>query len=377
MVARDTMGGAIRRPRPNEEEKVKFNNVSLGIGVVALAATAVLAGLAPAYAQDKKPYVIYLSNNFVGNDWRQQMLRIADVAVKKPPLAGRVDLKVEVVETTIQAQINSLNSIIRTKPDAILIDAGSGEALNPTIQKACDAGITIVAFDQIVSAPCAYTIESDWVMAPQVEAEWMAAKLGGKGKILVDRGLAGAPISDQLQKGFEGVIKNYPDIEIVGYFNGDYALGPEQAGVAALLAAHPQVDGIFVQGYGAGALKALQNAGRPIVPVTGSPFNLSTTMCAQTAGAQCILAPNPAYLSAEAIKLAVQILDGKKPAEMAIKLRNAFLTTDPVASKLFPDAKMTKIEVGVNAFPDMAPGLFLPVSPDWVEITPAEAAGTK
>ena len=69
------------------------------------------------------PYVIYLSNNFVGNDWRQQMERVAEVSVKKGPLAGRVDLKIENVENTVQAQINSLNNIIRAKPDAILIDA--------------------------------------------------------------------------------------------------------------------------------------------------------------------------------------------------------------------------------------------------------------
>src|SRR5258707_3408814 len=101
-----------------------------------------LAAAPPALAEGKS-YKIYLSNNFVGNDWRQQMLRSADIAVKKPPLAGRVDLKVEVVETTVQAQINSLNNIIRNKPDAIVIDAGSGEALNPTIEKACKAGIMV------------------------------------------------------------------------------------------------------------------------------------------------------------------------------------------------------------------------------------------
>jgi ribose transport system substrate-binding protein len=339
-------------------------------------AAACLAGAATGSAAADKKYTIYLSNNFVGNDWRQQMLRSADVAVTKPPLAGRVELKVEVVDTTIQAQINSLNNIIRSKPDAILIDAGSAEALNPTIQKACDAGILVIAFDQIVTADCAYTMESDWGRAPQVEAEWIVKKLGGKGEIFVDRGLAGAPISAQLENGFEGVIKKYPDIKITGYFNGNYALGPEQEGVASLLAAHPKVDAIFVQGYGAGAIKALQDAGRPIVPVTGSPFNQTTTACLQTPGAQCILAPNPAYLSAEALKLAVEILDGKKPAEKHVLLRNAFLTTDPQPSELFPDATMTKIEVGKNAFPDMPPGLFLPVSPDWLEITPNEASGT-
>ena len=53
-----------------------------------------------------------------------------------------------------------------------------------------------------------------------------------------------------------------------------------------------------------------------------------------------------------------------------------FLPTDPQPSKRFPDAKMDKIEVGKTAFPDLAPGLVLPVSPDWLQISPAEAAGS-
>ena len=36
---------------------------------------------------------------------------------------------------------------------------------------------------------------------------------------------------------------------------------------------------------------------------------------------------------------------------------------------------MQKIEVGKTAFPDQPPGLTLPITPDWVEITAAEAAG--
>ena len=98
---------------------------------LATIAGGLLFGAATGASAAEKKYKIYLSNNFVGNDWRQQMLRTARIAAEKGPLAGRVDLKIEVVETNIQAQINSLNNIIRTKPDAILIDAGSYEALNP------------------------------------------------------------------------------------------------------------------------------------------------------------------------------------------------------------------------------------------------------
>jgi len=337
----------------------------------AACAAAVVVGMAQGASAADKKYTIYLSNNFVGNDWRQQMERVAKVSVDKGPLQGRVDLKIENVDNTVQAQINSLNNIIRAKPDAILVDAGSAEALNPTIKKACDAGIVVISFDQVVSEPCAYA----------VLAEWMADQLGGKGKVFVDRGLAGAPISAQLENGYLAVLKNNPGIEVIGNYNGEYALGPEQAGVASLLAAHPEVDGILTQGYGTGAIKALQDAGRKVVPVTAFSYNSTAVTCAQTEGAACILGANPAFLSSEAIRLAVDILDGKeKPKDRHILIRGDFLATnggsDGWKSKLYPDATIQKIEIGKNAFPDRPPGLTLPISPDWVEITAEEAAGS-
>jgi ribose transport system substrate-binding protein len=205
----------------------------------------------------------------------------------------------------------------------------------------------------------------------------MAVQLNGKGKVFIDRGLAGAPISAALVKGYLDVLKKYPGIEVIGNYNGEYALGPEQAGVAALLAAHPEVDGILTQGYGTGAIKALQDAGRKIVPVTAFSYNVAAVTCAQTPGAKCILGSNPAYLSSEAIKLAVDILDGKpKPADRHILVYGDFVTTDPIKSALYPDAVMDKIEIGKNAFPDGAPGLTLPVTPSWVDITAKDASGS-
>lgn len=339
----------------------------------ALAAATTFAALAPAAAAD--PYVIYLSNNFMGNDWRQQMIRSAEIATRKGPLAGRVDLRIEQAEGTVQAQINSLNNIIRQKPHAILVDAASVTALNPTLKRACDAGILVISFDQTVDEPCAYALSVDWDFIPRVLAEWVAEKLGGKGNVIIDRGLAGYEASIATTKATEEVLAKYPDIKIVGYFNGDFAPGPEQSGVAALLAANPQVDAVVNMAYGTGAMQALKDAGRPLVPVTAFSFNGSAVACGGE-GASCILGSNPPFLSAEAIKLAVEILDsGKRPENRAIIYKNDFFATELFPSKLFPGTEVQKIELGKNAFPDLSPGLFLPVSPTWVEITPEEAAG--
>jgi ribose transport system substrate-binding protein len=353
--------------------------------VGALAATALLAAvlaLAATAARDArsgsgaKKYTIYLSNNFLGNDWRQQMERVAKVSVGKGPLAGRVDLKIENVENTVQAQINSLNNIIRRKPDAILVDAGSATALNPTLKRACAQGILVISFDQVVNEPCAYKVQSNWNAIPRVLAAWIAKQIGGKGTVFLDLGLAGAPISTQIADGYKSVLKKYPGIEITGTFNGNYALGPEQSGVANLLSAHPDVSAILTQGYGSGALKALDQAGHKPVPVTGFSYNSSAVDCAKTAGAKCILGANPAYLSSEAIKLAVDTLDGKKPKKPAnVYLYTPYLTTNVTAISGYGYSTQQKIVLNKTAFPALAPGLTLPVTPTWVKITPQEASG--
>jgi ribose transport system substrate-binding protein len=331
-------------------------------------------GGTPVVAAD--PYVIYLSNNFMGNDWRQQMIRSAEIVTKKGPLVGKFELHIEQAEGTVQAQINSLNNIIRQKPDAILIDAASQTALNPTVKRACDAGILVISFDQTLTEPCAYALSVDWDYTPRILAEWIAETLGGKGNVIIDRGLAGYEASIATTKATEEVFAQYPDIKIVGYFNGDFAPGPEQAGVAALLAANPQIDGIANMAFGTGAMQALKDAGRPMVPVTAFSFNGSAVACAQTEGAKCILGSNPPYLSAEAIRMAIEILDsGNRPTDRAIIVPNLFFATDPLPSKINPNEVIQKIELGKTAFADLSPGLFLPPSPDWVEITPQEAAG--
>ena len=59
-------------------------------------------------------------------------------------------------------------------------------------------------------------------------------------------------------------------------------------------------------------------------------------------------------------------------------IKGDFVTTDPIEVRaLSRTPMMQKIEVGENAFPDHPPGLTLPITPDWVEITAEEAAGTK
>ncbi len=90
---------------------------------------------------------------------------------------------------------------------------------------------------------------------------------------------------------------------------------------------------------------------------------------------KCILGPNPPYLSAVALRLAVDVLEGKAPADKTVLVETPLLTTDPVDAAYVGSVKPQQIELGKTAFPDLPPGLSLPVTPDWVQITPTEALG--
>ena len=81
-----------------------------------------------------------------------------------------------------------------------------------------------------MTADCAYKLHSDFDIMANNQAEWMAAMLGGKGKVLMDDGLAGAPISEQFAKNFAKAFAKYPGIEVVGHYNGNYAARAGAAG---------------------------------------------------------------------------------------------------------------------------------------------------
>lgn len=348
-----------------------FRVISAVLVLLGLVSSA-FAGHGSAASLHAKVYNIYLSNNYLGNDWRVQMEHEAQILTKIGPDAGRVNLHIVNVDNTVQAQIASLNNIIQTHPDAILIDAGSNEALNSTIAKGCAQGIVMMSFDQVVTAPCAWKFDSGQNNQQPWAAEWMVQTLHGKGSILIDRGLPGAPLSVGALGIWQQIYAKNPGIKVVGYYAGQYALGPEQSAVAALLTAHPHIDALMSQAYGVGAIAALKAAGAKPVPMTAANFNETMLACLNN-HIPCLIGVNPTWLSGLALKYAVDVLDGKigKAAQFVHYQVSPYCNIQCT----IPGAKVKTVQIksGVNVYPAMSGTLTLPVAPPWANVTPQEA----
>lgn len=80
-------------------------------------------GQAPAAGDKAKP-VIALSNSFIGNSWRKQMVSaFTDTATQAKKDGLISDFVVTNADNTVEQQISQINGLILKKVDAILVDA--------------------------------------------------------------------------------------------------------------------------------------------------------------------------------------------------------------------------------------------------------------
>jgi ribose transport system substrate-binding protein len=262
----------------------------------------------------------------------------------------------------------------------ILLIAGSDTALNPTIQQACDAGIKVLTLQTPLDMPCVWNVTAPFAQGMEAAGQWMALTLGGKGNIFIDRGIPGISISADIVNGFKKGLEKYgPDIKIVGEFDGQFAAGPEQAGITSLLVSHPDIQGVMTQGYCTPVFNAMQNAGKASVPATCFGYNGEMMACASNDNKCAILTTGPGVIQ-QAMQIALDALDGKPvPPQQELIYQDSVLYT--TANATIPlegiEVETAVMEAGKNYYPDLPPGMALPYALDqhMDDITPMQALG--
>jgi ribose transport system substrate-binding protein len=284
------------------------------LAVLAVAAAAFAAPSRtqqPSYAKKKSHYTFVVSNNFLGNDYRPQLLRLAKLTAALPPFKGRVTVKVVESQPTTAAQLSDLNNIIRERPDAILLEPPDPTAVNSAIKRACAAGIIVIDVDQAATEKCAWTVAEDFYHAQYILGQWMGQALGGKGKIFVDDGLAGPNIAKVIENGFlDGLKFQSPKVKVVAHYQGQFSNAPSQQAVSSLLVGHRDVNGIDNECYCSPVENALTAAGLKPVPVTCYGYNGELRLCIQKHWTCGVSTGAPTGIQI-AMRTALDILDGK------------------------------------------------------------------
>lgn len=231
-----------------------------------LASATILAVAMPTFAETSAKKIA-LSNNYAGNSWRQAMLtsweKITGPAVADGTVAAADAFTTAENQATEQAA--QIQNMILQGYDAIVINAASPTALNGAVKEACDAGITVVSFDGIVTEPCAWRIAVNFKEMGRSQVEYLAGALPAGGNLLEIRGLAGVFVDDEISAGIAEGVAQFPQFKIVGSVHGDWAQDVAQKAVAGILPSLPEIVGVVTQGGdGYGAAQAIAATDRPM-----------------------------------------------------------------------------------------------------------------
>ena len=227
-----------------------------------------LAGGTPALqAQETKKFKIYLSMSISGGGWLTAASNAIKALAATPPYDKMVELQEVITGPNPQPQIAAFENMIASGADAIITIPASSTALNRTIRRGCEKGVIFFTFGFGVTEPCAYQVQAITNGFGENGGQVMANLLRGKGKILANHVSPGGSADKRHYDGFLSVINKYPGMQVVAETWGQASDEVSQAEAAKVLAAHPDIDGVFTQPGELGIIRAFLAAGRKKLPI--------------------------------------------------------------------------------------------------------------
>jgi ribose transport system substrate-binding protein len=302
------------------------------------------------------PYNIALSNSYIGNVWRTQMIKMAKAYAESPDVAPLIsEFQVNTADRDDAAQIAAIENMISNGAQALVILAHTPTALVQTVQQARADGIVVVSFDTTVQADppdpsldLGVTVNEDQVEMGRTLAEFLVEQTGGKGKMLMVNGVQGTGVDQERREGAYAVWAEHPEITYVEVI-GDWDPGKAQTATATALAANPDFAGVWCQGGTDGVVRAFIDAGIPIPPVAGEAENgFRKQMAEYKDQFQGLSIGQTPGLVCASMRAALSLLMGE-PVPSAVSVPLPMATTD----ELVP---------GVNYYPDAPDNFFTATS---------------
>lgn len=288
-------------------------------------------------------YLIGFSNRSVANTWlvqfEEEFKYHAEELKQENVIADYIMTNAQ-GDTT--KQISDIQDLITKGCDAIIVDAGSADALAPVCEEAVNEGIVVVSTDQLVNSDKldAYVSFRNYDYGASF-GEFMLENLPDGGKIIVLAGTAGTDGGEEQLKGFNDTIAG-SNLEVLttAYCDWDYATAKQS--MESLITAYPEIDGIASMGGAMtqAALEVLDAAGRSVaIPITGEANNgyLKTWKKYLEKGYIGCAPACVASQGAQALDVAIEILKGNPPADKQIYVDIPVITEETLDEYLRED----------------------------------------
>jgi ribose transport system substrate-binding protein len=268
-----------------------------------------------------------------------EMQKGAEEAAKKL----NVELVVQAAEreVDVEKQMQIVENLIQTRIAALCVTPSGSREIVPAIDKANRANIPVVIVDTRVDAKAlsesggkvATFIGSDNYEGGKIAGEFLAKRLGGKGKVAVLEGIPGHETGDSRLRGFRDALKATPGIEIVASQTANWERDQGFNVFQNILQSHPDVQAVFACSdlMALGAVEAIAAAKKTgQIAVIGFDATSEARDAIVKGTMDGSVAQSPAQMGALAVENAVKLLKGE-PVQPEFVVSIKFITKENAA----------------------------------------------
>lgn len=162
-------------------------------------------------------------------------------------------------------QANDILNFISQKVDVAVLNPTDGAAITSSVEALNDAGIPVITVDRTAEGgEVVAHIGTDNVTAGETTARYLFDAMGGQGEVAILEGVPGASSAIDRGIGFENVLKDYPNIDILATQTANYQRDEGLSVAQNLLQAHPNIKAFLSMNdeMALGAIEAIKAAGR-------------------------------------------------------------------------------------------------------------------
>jgi len=312
----------------------KIRKIAMLTVVIALMAAMTIPMVGCANEEDAETYLIGINHfgqaNFFAREGKEAMedeLRTLGIEF------------IASVTDNVPARVAAIESKIAQGVNAIIIQEGSIDDIEPVLREAHERGIIIGSMDAGVADFIDFYVASDNTALGTVVAQKMIDEMGGRGNVVVIYNDAGWMIRLR-RDALLAVMENYPDVQIT---HGLVYPWPDffesiVSQMESVLLANPNpgdISGVFAtfDGVALAATHAIREAGLEnyivVVGVDGDP-DAYVEMAREDSPFVGTMAQDPGTMARKVVNVVVDILGGNRPDSNEYLVPGILITRDNI-----------------------------------------------
>ncbi len=258
-----------------------------------------------------KPYRLGLALRTLSDPF---YVTLRDGAQREASAVG-VTLNVADAQSDQDNQASQIQDLLSKKVDALMVNPIDSNAIVPSVTKANNAKVPVIALDlSPKTGTIATLIASDNIAGGKLAADFMCRQIGNQGNVVELQGTAGTSVARDRGKGFDDeMAAACSGARIVVKRLADFSQGKATSVFGDILTTEPDIAGVFAQSdeMALGAIEAAKGVGRSgikLVSFGGTPDAVAALKSGDLAGD---IAQQPALMGQLAVDNAVRVLNGE------------------------------------------------------------------